>query len=537
MKSYTYILNLVRSTHQSGIQLIVLLFIIGIVGCNAPEKKAEKKPNIVFILADDMGYGDVSAYNENSRIQTPNIDQLASRGVMFTDAHTSSSVCTPTRYGILTGRYNWRSKLKKGVLGGYSKALIAPERVTIGKFLQKEGYQTAYIGKWHLGWDWAFVNEDSLGQDKWDAKTTVDYSVPVKNGPNTRGFDYSYGFNGSLDMAPYVWVENGQATMVPTKTTVNKGKQSWWREGPTSDDFDHEQVLPDITKKTVQFINEKANGEQPFFVYMPLPAPHTPILPTPEFQGVSGLDNPYGDFVIMVDWVVGEVMKALEAQGVAENTILVFTSDNGCSNQADYDQLATKGHDPSYVFRGHKADIFEGGHRVPYVVSWPAKVKPGKSNQLVCTTDLFATVADAIGTKPGDTFAEDSYSYLSAMGLESSFETRMSIVHHSINGSFAYRRGNYKAIFCPGSGGWSFPRPNDDTIKTLPPYQFYDLSRDIEEEKNLFNDKPELFEQYREELALVVTNGRSTDGAPQKNDGPETWPQLGWMAGQEAANK
>ena len=263
---------------------------------------------------------------------------------------------------------------------------------------------------------------------------------------------------------------------------------------------------------------------------MPLPAPHTPILPTEEFKGKSGLDNPYGDFVIMVDWVVGEIMSSLEEQGIADNTILVFTTDNGCSNQADFDQLATKGHDPSYVFRGHKADIFEGGHHVPYVVRWPAKVKPGKSNQLVCTTDLFATIGDVLNVGLKDNFAEDSYSFLSAMGVESALPKRESIVHHSINGSFAYRKGDYKAIFCPGSGGWSDPRPNSKGIDSLPPFQLYNLNADIGEENNLMEQNPEILEEYRIELAQIVKNGRSNLGANQRNDGPETWSQLSWMA-------
>ncbi|GJM29073.1 MAG: arylsulfatase [Cyclobacteriaceae bacterium] len=508
---------------------ILLLMIFGTFGCSAPAPQEIQKPNIVFILADDMGYGDVSAFNENSKIKTANIDQLAHQGVMFTDAHTSSAVCTPTRYGILTGRYNWRSTLKSGVLSGYSPALIAPDRVTVGQFLQDNGYRTAYVGKWHLGWDWTFIDQDSLGVNSLNARPTIDYTVPIQHGPDTRGFDYSFGFSGSLDMAPYVWVENGRPTMTPTGETESKEKQAWWRKGPTSDDFEHEQVLPDITVRTVDFINKNANKEQPFFVYMPLPAPHTPILPTDEFKGKSGLDNIYGDFVLMVDWVVGEVMKALEEQGIADNTILIFTTDNGCSNQADFEQLATKGHDPSYVFRGHKADIFEGGHRVPYVFRWPEKVKPGKSDQLVCTTDLLATIADVLGVAVEDHFAEDSYSYLSSLGIESSLPKRESIVHHSINGSFAYRKGAYKAIFCAGSGGWSFPRPESDTIKSLPPFQLYNLTTDIGEENNLYAAEPELFEQYRSELAGIVSNGRSTAGAVQKNDGPETWPQLSWM--------
>jgi arylsulfatase A-like enzyme len=481
--------------------------------------KSSNNPNIIFILADDLGYGDISSYNENSKIKTTHIDNLASQGVLFTDAHTSSSVCTPTRYGILTGRYNWRSKLKSGVIKGFSKALIPKGRTTIANELKSNGYKTAAIGKWHLGWDWANIDA---------GEAEVDYSKKIKNGPTTLGFDYWFGFCGSLDMAPYVWVENDKPTMIPTKFTQNTG-QAMWRKGLTSDDFDHEQVLPKITDKTVTYIQENAKGKKPFFLYMPLPAPHTPILPTPEFAGKSGLDNPYGDFVLMVDAVVGEVMKTLEKEGIADNTIVVFTSDNGCSNQANFKQLGRKGHDPSYVYRGHKADIFEGGHRVPFIVSWPEKVKTGKSDQLVCTTDFFATVTDAINVKIEDNVAEDSFSFLSALNVKSKAEVRESIVHHSINGSFAYRKNDWKAAFCPGSGGWSLPRPNTKEAKALPKFQLYNLKNDIGEENNLEDKNPELLERYRDELAQIVLKGRSTEGATQKNDGKKRWKQLSWM--------
>lgn len=514
---------------------IAALFVINFTSC----KKTETiKPNIIFILADDLGYGDISCFNENSKIKTPNIDKLASEGVKFTDAHTSSSVCTPTRYGILTGRYNWRSKLKKGVLSGFSKALIPQERKTIAGFLKDNGYKTAGFGKWHLGWDWAArdVENNELGKTKelgtatFDAESyKVDFSKKVENGPITLGFNYFFGFCGSLDMAPYVWIENDMPTMIPTKETVDTGNQTWWRKGPTSDDFVHEQVLPKITKKTVNFINENANGDKPFFIYMPLSAPHTPILPTEEFKEKSGLDNPYGDFVIMVDWVVGQVKNALIEQGIADNTILIFTSDNGCSPQADYEQLATKGHDPSYLFRGHKADIYEGGHHVPYVVSWPAKVKPGVTNQILCTTDLFATVAEIVDVEYADNVAEDSYSFVPALKLKSDSEVRESIVHHSINGSFAYRKGDWKAIFCPGSGGWSAPKPNSEGIENLPKVQLYNLADDISEMNNLQDEQTVIVEKYRKELSKIVMEGRSTKGIPQKNDGPEKWKQLKWM--------
>ncbi|WP_372949737.1 sulfatase family protein [Mariniphaga sp.] len=509
--------------NKTTIITLTALFAITFFSCSEKREKSEM-PNIVFILADDMGYGDVSAYNENSKIKTPFIDQLAEEGLMFTDAHTSSAVCTPTRYGILTGRYNWRSTLKSGVLSGYSKALIPQEKTTVAEFLKDAGYKTAYFGKWHLGWDWSIVEDDDKSRDNLNAKPNVDFSKPVKNGPKTQGFDYSYGFCGSLDMPPYVWVENDMPTMVPTKTTVDTGDQSWWREGLTSDDFDHEQMLPEITRKTVGFIEKNAAGDQSFFVYMPLPAPHTPILPTEPFHGKSGLENPYGDFVIMVDWVVGQVMKALEDKGIAENTLLIFTTDNGCSPQADFEQLASKGHSPSYIFRGHKADIYEGGHRVPYVLRWPANVKPCKSEQLVCTTDLFATLADIIGRELPDNVAEDSFSFLPALKGKSG--SRESIVHHSINGSFAYRKGDWKAIFCPGSGGWSAPRPNSEGIENLPAVQLYNLANDIAEENNLQAENGNLVEQYRSELAKIITDGRSTPGGSQKNDGEYPWAQI-----------
>ena len=511
-----------------SIQSILKIAVLSFVLCSCKSKKEPVQPNIIYILADDLGYGDVSSYNENSKIKTQYIDNLASEGVMFTDAHTSSSVCTPTRYGVLTGRYNWRTTLKKGVLSGYSKSLIQQEETTVADFLNENGYATAYIGKWHLGWDWTLENTDSLGIDHLKARPVVDYTIPVKNGPNTHGFDYSYGFCGSLDMPPYVWVENGMPTKVPTDTTKGKKGQATWRKGPTSKDFSHEEALPEITERTVNFIAENANNDKPFFIYMPLPAPHTPILPTKEFQGKSGLDNPYGDFVLMVDWVVGEVTKALEQNGISENTLIVFTSDNGCSPAANYKQLKTKGHNPSYVFRGFKSDIYEGGHRVPYIMSWKGTIEPTKSDQLVCTTDLFATVADLIGADYADDVAVDSYSHLAVTNIKSQKPLRKSIVHHSVDGEFAYRKGDYKVNFCFGSGGWSYPSKNvkKAVLDTLPKVQLYNVKEDMAEQNNLQAIFPEVITEYRTDLLQIINNGRSTEGEKQMNDTVEDWPQL-----------
>lgn len=489
-------------------------------GC-AQQPQEQKKPNIVFIFADDMGYGDVSALNENSKLQTLNIDRIANEGVIFTDAHSSSSVSTPSRYSLLTGRYNWRSDLKAGVLMGYNKALIAPDRRTIASVLRDQGYQTACIGKWHLGWDW---NNIEAGKD------SVDFSKPIANGPTTRGFDYFYGIIASLDMAPYVYVENEMPTALPDRETVNDGMK-YWRKGPTASDFDHEQTLPNFINRAVDYIHDKSKDDKPFYLYLPLPAPHTPILPVKEYQGKSGL-NPYGDFVLMVDDMVGKVMKALKEAGVEDNTILVFSTDNGCSPQAKFDELQEKGHYPSYIYRGHKADLFDGGHRIPCVVRWPAQVKPHTVNQTICLTDFFATFAAIADYQLKDSEGEDSYNILPLLLNEKEGEViREATVHHSINGDFTIRKGEWKLLLSPASGGWSFPKPgkDDEVIKTLPSVQLYNMKTDPAEKNNLYAEHPEVVKELKDLMIKYVKEGRSTPGTPQKNDGPEVWKQLSWM--------
>ncbi len=488
-------------------------------------------PNIIYILADDLGYGDVSCLNDNSKLITPNIDKLASEGVSFTDAHTSSAVCTPTRYGILTGRYNWRSYLKKGVLSGFSKALIKPDRLTVAGLLQKNNYNTAFIGKWHLGWDWAFVQHEGskpIGNHL-NKNYNVDFSKPVTNGPNDRGFSYSYGFSGSLDMPPYVYVENGMPTTMPTDTTVCVDGKGFWRRGPTGSDFKHAEVLPHLTVKSIQYINQQAKTGQPFFLYFALPAPHTPILPSSGFIGKSNT-NFYGDFVLQVDDVVRKVTDAVEKNGIAGNTIIIFTSDNGCSPAADFDELAKAGHDPSYIYRGYKADIYEGGHRVPFVVRWPQKVKPGQiSDEIICTTDLMATVADILDFPMPENAAEDSYSFLPVLtGENYKGSIREAIVNHSIDGRFAIRQGGWKLVLWPGSGGWSAPR-TDEEMRGLPKYQLFNLEDDPSEENNLVGEYPDKVKELKELLSSYIKNGRSTTGRSQENEGMDNWPQIGWM--------
>ena len=491
-------------------------------------------PNLVYILADDMGYGDVSCNNPQAQFSTPHLDRLAAEGMRFTDAHASSAVCTPSRYSILTGRYNWRSALKAGVTWGYSPPLIEDGRLTVGALLQAQGYATACLGKWHLGWDWA------LGEG---GEEDVDYARPLANGPCTRGFDHFFGIAASLDMAPYVWVEDDRATAVPDRVDPGCDLPTdrpagdvgfrFWRAGPIAPDFDHEQVLPTLTRRAEAWIARQAAGDQPFFLYLPLPAPHTPILPTPDFQGRSGT-NPYGDFCLMVDDVVGRVTAALDQAGVADDTILIFTADNGCSPSADLPGLAALGHHPSHVFRGHKADIYEGGHRVPLLLRWPARVPAGaRCDDTVCLVDLLATLAAVTGaTLPADA-GEDSVSNLPLwLGKPAAAPVREATVHHSVDGSFSIRQGRWKLELCPGSGGWSWPRPGEECAG-LPPIQLYDLEVDVGERRNVQDEHPEVVAHLTALLARYVRDGRSTPGAPQANTGPAHWPQLHWLAAEE----
>lgn len=515
--------------------LSVFASILLLMSCSsAKQKKQEaKKPNIIYILADDMGVGDVGAYNNDCKIKTSGLDRLAAGGMIFTDAHTSSSVCTPTRYGILTGRYNWRSTLKEGVVTGKDKALIPNERTTVASILKQQGYNTAFIGKWHLGWNWVLTG-DEFGGSGWgpDDCDNIDFTKEVTHNPNDLGFDYAYGLSASLDIAPYVYVENGKATAIPVDVTEDHGKYTWWRKGPTAPDFIHEDVTPNFFRRGMKYIKEQASGDKPFFLYLPLPSPHTPILPTEEWQGKSGL-NPYGDFVMMVDDYINQLLDAVKMSGIEDNTLIVFVTDNGCSPAAHMDELIAKGHYPSGIYRGHKADIFEGGHRIPFIAKWPGVIKAGtKNNQTICTTDLMATIAEISNYTLKDNEGEDSYSMLSLFKeeqIEGSF--REATVHHSLNGSFAIRKGDWKLIMCPGSGGWSYPRLGEDdkVLAKLPSVQLYNLKDDPSEKNNLQDKHSKKVNELKMLLIKYINDGRSTPGKAQQNEGTDNWPQIDWI--------
>jgi len=460
----------------------------------------DNRPNIVFILADDLGYGDLSCLNPDSRIKTPGMDQIAREGLTFTDAHSPSAVSSPTRYGILTGEYCFRTSLKSGVLVGYSPALIAPEKTTVADILKKAGYQTACIGKWHLGLDWSRKDTTlplTTG-DLWNRPNTsnVDYTGPVAGGPADHGFDYSFIIPSSLDITPYCYIRNRNLVAPVTDTIAgsNQPRGVFWRPGDIQDDFRLDNVLETITREANQFIINQSNTNDPFFLYLPLTAPHTPWLPDEAFRGKSRAGI-YGDFVSQVDNCIARIMETLKSQKLDENTLVIVTSDNG-SNWTPAD-IKEWGHRSNWIFRGQKSDIWEGGHHIPLLARWPGKIKPGRtSDQLVSLTDLFATCAELTGYNRTPADGPDSYSFLSELyDIRPTTPPRNTAVQHSINGMFAFRSVHWKFIDGKGSGGWSSKGSPED-----PPGQLYNLQTDPGETKNLFYVCPDIVRDLQKQL-------------------------------------
>lgn len=458
---------------------------------------AAETPNIVVILADDLGIGDLSVYNPNSKIRTPRMNAFAAEGLRFTDMHTPSSVCTPTRYGLMTGRYCWRTSLKKGVLNGFSPALIEQDRLTMASILKSKGYDTACIGKWHLG----------LGNA---GKT--DYSKPLNAGPTTVGFDSFFGIPASLDMEPYVWVRNDHAEAFHSDTTPGSkhqrdGGDGFWRAGPMAPGFKHVEVLSRLTQVAVEYLDKhKAPAAKPFFLYLPLTAPHTPWLPSPDYFGKSSV-GAYGDFVEQTDAAIGAILNALAANGQSDITLVIITSDNG--SHWPVADIKKWNHSANAGWRGQKSDIHEGGHHVPFLVRWPAKIKPGVVNQTACLTDLFATVAAIVGAEVPADAAEDSYSLLPLFeNLASAPPLRDATIHHSGDGMFAIRMGDWKLVEGLGSGGFTAPK----FVKAKdgePAGQLYNLKDDPSESKNVYSENPKIVAKLTKRLDEIRNGGRS----------------------------
>ena len=484
-------------------------------------------PNIVYIFADDMGYGDMACNNPDSRIPTPNLDRLATQGMRFTDAHAPSSICTPSRYALLTGRYCWRSPLKQGVLWEWDPALIEPDRPTVAGFLREQGYRTACIGKWHLGWDWPTkdgrpankgVELGVYDQTRIELGKNIDFSRPIKGGPADRGFDYYFG-QDLPNFPPYTWLEQDRVQVQPTEEKPEDIEgllyPSTCRPGAMAPGWSLEEVMPELTRRVVRYIEE--SGEAPFFLYFPMTAPHTPIVPTEQFRGMSQAGE-YGDFVCEVDWCVGQVVEALDRKGIAEDTLLIFASDNGPEVFAYNSIMPDYRHFSNGHLRGIKYDAWEGGHRVPFIARWPGKVPTGKvCSQLFSLSDLMATCAEILGVPLPSDAGEDSVSMLPLLlHGDATPPTRRFAVHHSLNGKFAIRCGDWVFIDAPSGGDAREPdwyREERGYADHDFPGELFNLRDDISERHNRYGEYPEVVGELSELLARAKEGADPSAGA------------------------
>ncbi|MCH2106863.1 MAG: arylsulfatase [Planctomycetes bacterium] len=476
---------------------------------------AQSPKNVVVILADDMGLASLHAEHPGSGLPTPNLDRLRSEGMSFSDAHSPSAVCSPTRYALLTGRYSWRTRMKSGIVGKWQGPLIAEDRLTIADLAGAAGRHSACIGKWHLGWRWP-----KKGGGVTSKSAEIDYTQPIGGGALEAGFDHYFG-DDVPNWPPYVWIEDDRALAVP-EATQPSGKVVGVSPGPMVEGWSLEAVLPEITRRCVHYIRDRTKEEEPFLLYFSMTSPHTPITPSEAFLGQSGVSL-YADFLLETDWCVGQVMRALEQFGVADETLVIFTCDNGTSPKALFDELKAGGVDLRAGWRGYKADVWEGGHRVPFLARWPGVIEPGSSCKVpICLTDLFATTADAFGVEAGEGAGEDSASLLPLFrGEERVGAHGGAIIHHSSSGGFALRDGKWKLCFCPGSAGWSYPNNTKEAEKLgLPPVQLYDMDSDPGEQKNLATEMPEKVEELTARFRAIVE--------AHPNDAPTWWSRLPW---------
>ncbi len=471
------------------------------------------KPNVVIILADDLGYGDLRCYNpERGKIATPHLDRLAAEGMRFTDGHSSSGVCSPSRYALLTGRYHWRTRLQNGIVGVFGEPLIAPDRLTVAGLAKRHGYRTAAIGKWHLGWDWPIAEADrplfrSVRESQASPPTEITraawakvFTQAIPGGPTSRGFDTYFGTDVP-NWPPYCFIENERTVGVPS---VALPKELFLNHlaslpGPALPDWQLEKILPALTDRASAFITESASKTEPFLLYLPLTTPHTPLAVNAEWKGKSGLNNAAADLIMETDAAVGRVLAALEASGAAKDTLVLFTSDNGFASYVGVKDLEKQGHYSSGPLRDYKTSVYEGGHRVPFIVRWPGQVRAGSvCDGLVHQADVIATLAEILGERLPAGAAEDSFSLMPLLK----------------GGSEAVRP---HAVSCASSG---VPGLRVGSLKYVakPTPELYDLSADIGEKNNLAPMMPEKVAEMRALLEKIITDGRSTPGEKQRND-------------------
>jgi len=514
-----------QRTRLNALLRFASIFVItSIVVASVASAAPAAKPNVVVILADDLGYGDVHCYNpDRGKIPTPNIDRAAADGMRFTDGHCSSGCCSPSRYTLLTGRYHWRSRLQSGIVGVWEKPLIAADRLTIGHLAQQQGYRTACIGKWHLGWDWPISAEQMEhfrglgGQSGGGGKVLTEvtaahrrawadvFAQPIAGGPTTRGFDEYFGTDVP-NWPPYCFIQNDRTLGIPSELLpaglLVKNQASL--QGPALKDWKLEAILPALGERAVDFISRQAKDDRPFLLYMPLTAPHTPIAPAPEWRGKSGIGD-YGDFVMQTDAAIGKVLEALDKNGLADSTLVFITSDNGCASYIGVPAIEAQGHFPSGPLRDYKASVYEGGHREPFIVRWPGVVKRGSvSGQYVHQADLLATLAEVWGVKLPDNAGEDSFSLLPLLKGEDQ-PIREHGVNTACNGLPSIRRGPWKLIL-----------QRDEQTDTE--VQLYKLETDLGEKKNVAAENAAIVSELRTLLEKVIVQGRSTPGPAQKND-------------------
>jgi arylsulfatase A len=472
-----------------------------------------RQPNILLLYADDLGYGDLGCYNPQSKIPTPHLDQLASQGMRFTDAHSSSGICTPSRYAMLTGRHHWRDF--HGIVNAFGKSVFQPERLTLPEMLQAKGYTTAAIGKWHLGWDWDAIRKPGAPKNGIKPED-FDWSKPIPDGPLAHGFDRYFG-DEVINFPPYCWIENDKVLKAPdTMMDPQKWKSikegNWeCRPGPMTSDWDPYQNLPETTRRGVDYIKAQKDSEKPFFLYFAFPSPHAPIIPNGAFDGKSKA-GPYGDFVVETDDSVGRLLKALDESGQADDTLVIFSADNGPEKYA-YARDEKTGHWSAHPLRGLKRDIYEGGHRVPTIIKWPGITKPGTvSDALVSQIDFMATLASALGhSLPADA-AEDSHDLLPVLKGEKA-SVRGTHVHNTNPKGYAIRHGDWLLVDAPtgyvsgGNKAWEARRGYQPDGKAG--VELYNLKTDLAQKHNVAAEHPERVAELKALLKKIREQGHS----------------------------
>jgi len=458
-------------------------------------------PNIIILYADDLGYGDLGCYNLESKIPTPHLDKLAASGLRFSDGHSSSGICTPSRYAMLTGRHHWRDF--HWIVKTLGPSKFKEEQLTLGEMLQDQGYTTACIGKWHLGWDWDAIRKPNTPKDSIQPED-FDWSMPIPDGPLAHGFDHYFG-DTVINFPPYAWIVDDRLPRAPDTVITGEfeepAKEGNWecRAGPGLSDWDFYEVLPELTRKSADWVRSRKGDEQPFFLYASFPSPHAPIIPNDEFDGRSEA-GPYGDFVYQTDYACGEILKALEESGHADNTIVIFSADNGSEFYA-YPRDEKYGHWSSAPLRGLKRDIYDGGHRVPFLIRWPGVTQPGSvSDALISQVDLMATLAAALEVNIPDGQAIDSFNFLPYLKGDTGKGPRSQMVHNTKKNHYAFRDGDWLLINAksgylrkaPAAWNQKYGIPEDDDL----PVELYNLREDIGQKNNLAA-------QYSERVAAM----------------------------------